>query len=353
MELSIGRPDGVLVENNPTQLWQHVESWRQVNAGFVVWKEQRYRNASEAIALPHQWIMERPSDWDQACADPQIADDYELLSHLIAQTDPLFHARLIRQLPQIRNLPEAEILQVVQVSMQLQPGIAQGKPLRALSIAGTDSKFFERHRRLLIRLLDLRFADEVSEQGLEEFLGAVSEKDHWLLLTVLQPDLLPFQQMRVRASELMQASPPARYILVVENEQCLHQLPPLADCMVILGAGLNLNWLQAEWLADCHLAYWGDLDSWGLAMLSKARAFQSHVQPLMMERAVFDQFEACAVIEPVPYRGEALQALSKQELALFDYLQQREKGRLEQEFLPAEWVADVVRKWIHDIETAM
>ncbi len=353
LELSIGRPDGVLLENNPAQLWQHVESWRQVKGGSVVWKAQRYRNASEAIELPHQWVIECPSDWVHACADLQVADDYELLSHLIAQTDPLFHTLLIRQLLQIRKLPEAEILQAVQVALQLQPGIAQGKPLRALSIAGTDSKFFERHRRLLIRLLDLRFAGEVGEQGLERFLGAVSEKDHWLLLAALQPGLLPFQQMRVRASELMQAPLPAQRILVVENEQCLHQLPPLADCIVILGAGLNLNWLQAEWLADRHLAYWGDLDSWGLAMLSKARTFLPHIQPLMMERTVFEQFEKCAVVEPVPYQGEELQALTKQELVLFDHLQQCEKGRLEQEFLSTEWVENAVQKWIRDIETAM
>ncbi len=351
VKLPIGKPNSALIGDDPAQLLQHIESWRQVDAGSVVWKKWKYRNADEAIELPRQWVIERPSDWVQACADQQVTDDHQLLSHLVAQTDTLFHTLLIRQLPQIRKLPEAEILQVVQVALQLQPGMAQGKPLRALSIAGSDSKFFERHRRLLIHLLDLRFAGEVSEQGLEKFLGAVSENDHWLLLVALQPDLLPFEQMRVRASEIVHRPLSAQYILIVENEQCLHQLPAVTEGIAILGAGLNLNWLQAEWLADRDLAYWGDLDSWGLAMLAKARSFQPHLQPLMMERAVFDQFEESSVVEPVSYQAGEPQTLSSQELQLFHYLQQREKGRLEQEFLPAELVQSAIRAWVQSAET--
>ncbi len=68
---------------------------------------------------------------------------------------------------------------------------------------GNDSKFFERHASLLTALLDERFDGEASRQGLAGFLGALPEDDHWLLIAPLAPGLLPFAQMRVRASELL------------------------------------------------------------------------------------------------------------------------------------------------------
>lgn len=346
LALPIGTPDASQFSKSPTQLLRHLRRWREVKAGEVEWGEKRYRNAGEAVALPLRWQIRKPSEWVQASGDAQITEEYAFLSRLIARVDPMYHALLIRQLPRILRKPESEIVTATQIATRLQPGEAQGKPLRALSVAGRDSKFLERNRRLLTSMLDLRFAGEASEQGLEGFLGAVSEKDHWLLLLPLRSGLLPFEQLRIRASELMQTPLPVQNILVVENEQCLHQLPRPADCIAVLGAGLNLNWLQARWLADRRLAYWGDLDTWGLLMLAKARSFQPHLQALLMERSVFDQFETAAVIEPVPYRAGEPQGLTEEELQLFYFLQGRKKGRLEQEFLSTELVEEVVCEWL-------
>ncbi|WP_456380833.1 Wadjet anti-phage system protein JetD domain-containing protein [Thiolapillus sp.] len=345
LELPIGTPAANQIAETPADLLQHVQAWREVGVGEVVWGEKRYRNAAEAVALPLCWRIRKPSEWVQASGEPQIALEYSLLSRLVARIDPMFHTLLIRELPRLIRQSESEIFHAAQIAMQLRPGVAQGKPLRALSVAGSDSKFFERNRRLLTRMLDLRFAGEASEQGLEDFLGAVSEKDHWLLLLPLQPGLLPFAQLRVRASELAHIPLPAGNILVVENEQCQHQLPQLPGCIAVMGAGLNLNWLQAEWLRERRLAYWGDLDTWGLYMLGKARGFQPHMQALLMERSIFDQFEAAAVAEPVPYQDGEPQGLNREELQLFCYLQERERGRLEQEFLAADLVKEAICKW--------
>ena len=345
LELTIGKPDAGQFSKESGRVLQHIQHWRQMAVGEVDWIEHKYRDAGDVVLLPICWRLRKPSEWIQATRDAQVQSDYALLSRLITNTDPLFHRLLIRQLPRIRSVPEPEILQAAHTALQLEPGCAQGKPLRALSVADSDSKFFERHRRLLTSMLDLRFDDAVSEAGLEEFLGAVSDKDHWLLVVPLQPGLMPYKQLRIRASELASSSMPAGRILVVENEQCVHQLPQLNDCIAVLGAGLNLNWMQAEWLADCRLAYWGDLDTWGLAMLAKARGFQPRVQALMMDRQVFDQYEARSVVEPVPYQAGELPQLTEKESLLLRYLLGKHRGRLEQEFLPKELVERVISEW--------
>src|SRR5690606_32849638 len=129
--------------------------------------------------------------------------------------------------------------------------------------------FFERHRSLIIKLLDVRFNGLVSELGLETFLGALDETDHWLLVADLDGSLLPFRLMRVRHTELLTNSLPGSRLLIVENERCVHQLPKVLGTVAVLGAGLNLAWMEATWLSQCSLAYWGDLDTWGRTILAR------------------------------------------------------------------------------------
>lgn len=239
-------------------------------------------------------------------------------------------------------------MQAVQLAQILEPGCAQGTPLRALGLGGVDSKFYERNRHLLIKLLDIRHAGLASELGLEPFLNAAEENEHWLLLVDLSDGLLPYRQMRVRDSELQHTALPAANLLIVENERCVHQLPinPSCDAVAVLGAGLNLSWMKSSWMQSKNIAYWGDLDTWGLTMLARARENQPHLSPLLMTRETFDKYSAGrAVPEPVPANSPPA-TLTDTEKRLFEYLQAQKKGRLEQEYLPRERVVDAVRQWL-------
>lgn len=126
-----------------------------------------------------------------------------------------------------------EVVQAAHFVQQLEPGCADGRPLRALGLAGIDSKFFERHRALIQQLLDARFDGQASEQGLESFLAAPDEGDHWLLVAPLQPGLLSCTRQTVPAAELMSAGLPGTHVLIVEDERSLHQLPQLADTVAV------------------------------------------------------------------------------------------------------------------------
>lgn len=128
----------------------------------------------------------------------------------------------------------------------------------------------------------MRFDSAASTQGLVAFLNASPEDDHWLLVAPLAPGLLPFARQRVPTTELHATALTAMaitHVLLVENERCLHQLPqPLAGTVAILGAGLNLNWLNTPWLQHRRVAYWGDLDTWGLHMLTTNRPSRSRAR---------------------------------------------------------------------------
>lgn len=245
-----------------------------------------------------------------------------------------------------QGTPLDQVAAATRIALQLTPGCAQGRPLRALAVAGNDSKFFERHAALLTALLDERFEGEASRQGLSDFLGAQPEGEHWLLVAPLAPGLLPFARQRVPASELQSTPLSASHILLVENERCLHLLPqPLAGTIAILGAGLNLGWLAAPWLQERRVAYWGDIDTWGLQMLAQARQHLPQLTALLMDRTTFDTHQTQAVAEPVPCDPPSSASLHAPERALDAHLRGLAAGRLEQEFITPAAVARAVQGW--------
>ena len=38
------------------------------------------------------------------------------------------------------------------------------------------------------------------------------------------------------------------------------------------------------------IAYWGDIDSWGLQLLARARQLQPEIHALLMEQEIYDKF---------------------------------------------------------------
>lgn len=349
MQYNIGIPTASDLTTTPNAIREHVARWQRVSVGEVAWRDVNYRASSEPIRLPSYWALQRPSDWVRATADRQVTADYDLLEHLIVHAQTEFHHALIVNLKWLQGRSREELLAAVELAARLEPGEAQGRPLRLLAGHGVDTKFFERNRQLLVSLLDSRFGGEVSEQGLHGFLDATPDGEHWLLLVPLQSGLLPFKIQQVRSQELAtltQNSIKARRILVVENRQCWHSLPELDDTLAILGSGFDLEWLNADWLEGREIAYWGDIDTWGLAMLASARQRRPQLTALLTDRATFERHAfGNAVAESVAAGEEPADALNDEERELYRWLLTREHGRLEQEYLPVQLVHDVLKRW--------
>lgn len=345
VRLPIGKPSARTVEVTPQEVRDHIAAWRAVKIGRVEWTACKYRSIPESVELPLAWYLDRPSDWIQACAKPEVSAQYEALNQLCRETPEIDHLLWIRRRHLWIEKTVDEAIQASNLADELTPHCAAGRPLRALSYAGIDSKFFERHRRLIIALLDLRHDGSPSEQGLEHFLNAALGNDHWLLLIDLDGQLLPFNQQRVRASELTSlTSLPGSQVLLAENEQVLHSLPRTKGCIAILGFGLNLGWLKAEWFTEKKVAYWGDIDTWGLWMLAEARRNIPHLQALLMDATTFEKYQSSAVAEPNPTTPPS-DGLTSSEMKLFKQLLTSKKGRLEQEFIPEKSVVTSLTKW--------
>jgi hypothetical protein len=348
LRLPIGKPTANHLANEADKVRAHIQTWQSVTIGQIEWQSISYRATGGAVEVPIAWNLARPSEWVAACNCAEIAAEYAILAELCGNTPESDHAIWFRKRHLWRDKPTDEMIRASKLADALTSGCADGRPLRALPYAGVDTKFYERHRALIVHLLDQRHDGAVSEQGLEVFLDAAPETTHWLLLADLDGDLLPFKQQRVRADELAKLKQlPGTHLLLVENDRALHLLPPCKGTLAVLGSGNDLSWLSSPSLTEKQIAYWGDLDTWGLRLLAHARRYLPELPALLMDAATFHQFAAHrAVVEPERAKLPSAD-LSIQEHELFDRLTSTPKGRLEQEFLPEEVVHQAVSQWRH------
>lgn len=344
LRLSIGLPGSQQVLHEVTAVQKHIHCWQAVEQGEVEFVEKSYRGLAAPIRIPVRWYLRKPSEWVAACKDPEITTEFSTLSRLAAGCTEAMCELLIRERNLWRSKPLVEVEKAIELSMQLEPGSAKGQPLRLLAGFGVDTKFFERHSNLLCRLLDTRFSGAASEKGLPQFLGAQEENDHWLLVKPLCDGILPFSRLRLTDNQLKLTALPARYLLLVENEHCEHLLPEIEDCIAILGAGANLAWLSGKALDGKQLYYWGDLDTWGLTLLGRARELRSGLLSVLMTDEVLEDYQGFAVPEPQIAEQQPHRALTKAEAAIYIKLVGRERGRLEQEYIPRSRVQSVLQQ---------
>jgi hypothetical protein len=346
INLAIGKPSSNKIKIQLDDVKRHFEAWRKVSVGQVLWEDVVYRHASQAVSVPVAWRLSKPSQWIDAIADADVRTEFRDLSELVQGSDSLFRTLLVRKRSLWKGKPVREVLLATRLAMAIEPGCAQGRPLRALSIEGIDTKFFERNTPLMVALLDARYENQASELGLEAFLGAAQEAEHWLLVVDLDGGLLPYEKMRIKSSDLARRALPGGRVLIVENETSQHQLCPLAGTVAVLGSGFDLTWTQASWLQEKRVGYWGDIDTWGLQFLAKAKQALGHLESLLMDAQLFDLHYGSAVAEPMQADGNVPLGLDTSEAQLYQRLLSDKRGRLEQEFLPSAVVHRKLKEWI-------
>lgn len=208
-----------------------------------------------------------------------------------------------------------------------------------------DTKFIERHERILSKWLDIALPPHTirsDEDHFERRFGLRYAEPH-LMLRFLDAGLqaaagFPCDELSLPLRTLDQLSCPVTTVFIVENRVNLLTLPPVDGALALGGLGNGVSLLRyVAWLQTVRITYWGDIDIEGLTILSMLRASFPHVQSFMMDLSTIDCYERLLV----PGTGRMLDVppyLDATERELF--LACRTKNlRLEQERIPQ---ADVV-----------
>lgn len=224
--------------------------------------------------------------------------------------------------------------------------------LRQVDVAGVDSKFIELHRNVLAELFDLALPPEAMDHtatGASGFCRRYGFLDKPLRIRFRWLDTLDArygQDITITQTAFEQLRPPMHRVFITENEVNFLAFPPVANAMIVFGGGFGgLDRLRAaDWLNQCQLYYWGDLDTHGFAMLDQFRAYFPKAQSLLM-----DQRTLMAHADHWGHEGLAQQRdlprLTAHERAVYDSLRDnriRPGLRLEQERIGFGWVSQAL-----------
>jgi hypothetical protein len=217
-----------------------------------------------------------------------------------------------------------------------------GMYVRQVDVPGVDTKFIDKHRRVLTELLDLQLDPariDAAAPDLEGRYGFRRKPDYVRLRTAAAGAL--YSELTVRADELTAPPPGVTRAYIVENEITYLAFPLTPDAMVIFGGGYAVSVLaRLGWLVALDLAYWGDLDTHGFAILNRLRHCFPHARSILMDRETLLAHRSQWVPEPVPTRV-ALDLLTPAEQSLYQALIAGSYGpavRLEQERVNFGWL---------------
>jgi hypothetical protein len=224
--------------------------------------------------------------------------------------------------------------------------------LRQVDVPGVDTKFIERHSRVLSAMLDRALPSDVIDhdaRGAALFTRryGFAEPPRLVRFRVLDPSVAVLQGIRgtpdvtVDAATFAALRLPIERVIIVENETSFLALPFLPSAIGVFGAGYGWESVGgADWLRQRRVQYWGDLDTHGFAILHQLRARLPHVESLLMDRETLLAHRELWGVEAKPVRHE-LANLTEAEAAVYDDLRfdrHRAGVRLEQEQIGFGWV---------------
>lgn len=353
IRVSLHPPTSRAILANLVHYQQYVSAWRQFpQQQWLEWEVRNYRTLGSQrvpVALVLHDItslLAYLGKEAQARSDGWVRNMTPLLA-----IDSKLYPVLVNYLELLASLSSIDIQRLQQLIPQLKPGMGNGQYLRALPLQGVDTKFLEQYVRLIGDILDCLHDGAIAAQGgLARWLDIKQSHQGWLTVRPLcatsQAKLGGLALFQLTADELRQQPLPATRILVVENVQSGLGLPLLADTIAVFGGGKNVSWLDAPWLAEKDVAYWGDIDSWGLHFLSDARAKLPQLTALMMDHATVMRYSAMMVDEDASMTAIPMH-LTADELALFAALIAKNYPgtRLEQEKLAPDYIQQQLSEW--------
>jgi hypothetical protein len=294
----------------------------------LVMRDVRHRVIGQNSLPAEAWV----DTWDDAVRWLGKASEvkaFDVVLALTRQQHPALLSWLQRQ--PLRALALADqwphlLAFVGWLQVHPQPGIY----MRQVDLPGIHSKFIETHRSLLAELLDLVLPfDAINAEfsGGAQFAQRYGFRDKPLRVRFrwLDPEASGWisggdGDYTVSKVAFARMRPAIEHVFIVENEVNFLSFPAVPNSLVIFGAGYGFEALaSADWLVNCKLHYWGDIDTHGFAILDQLRGHYPHAMSFLMDRQTLLAHQALWVVESQPTLRDLVR-LNPSEGALYDDL---------------------------------
>jgi hypothetical protein len=298
------------------------------------------------------------------------------LAEGLSGLDPAFRAWALRRPLKLLELG-ADALTAARIALWLRDHPEPAVYVRQLSLPGVHTKFVENHRRVIDELAESLAAgtddnrDGDNDAGGDDHLANVQAQPGSLLGEPARtpaarfaarhgflhpPELVRFRSLdqglpllgqardvTVTAEAFSTLELPASKVMITENLVNFLALPDRPETLAVYGGGYGFSSLRdADWLRNCEILYWGDLDTHGFQILDQLRAVHPHVVSILMDEATLLAHRDLWGREPSPSKS-VLSRLTAEESALYTALASDAFGtavRLEQELIHWDWVLE-------------
>lgn len=223
--------------------------------------------------------------------------------------------------------------------------------LRQMDIEGVHSKFIEQHKGVISELLTLvlpehEYQTELTASRDFALRFGFLDKPERVRLRILDAALSPLPNsslpdMQLDAKSFNELNLNGSTVFICENEINFLAFPEHPNALVIWGAGYGFSaFKEAQWLHQCQIYYWGDIDTHGFAILNQLRQTLPQAQSILMDKATLLAHRIHWGVESTP-TNNTLALLSADEQQLYQELIEhthQKNLRLEQERIGFDWV---------------
>jgi hypothetical protein len=244
-----------------------------------------------------------------------------------------------------------EWARLLRVAQWMQANPRPNVYLRHVGIAGVHSKFIEGHLGVLGEWFDLLLPEDAidaNHTGARNFAARYGflDKPNQVRFRVLDAGLgllagTELPDVTLDGENFAKLRAPIRHVFIIENEVTFLAFPPVANSIVIFGAGYGFRELGlAAWIAQCSVHYWGDIDTHGFAILDQLRRRFAHAKSFLMDRSTLMAHELLWGSEESQIMRD-LPRLTTAESSLYNDLRDNRMAgglRLEQERIGVEWL---------------
>ncbi len=261
--------------------------------------------------------------------------------HAARTLSPADLARFERHVSSLVSLPEDDWQRLCDVLRWLQEHPSAALFARELPVRGVDSKWVERHNRLVWDL-----GEALTSQPVRIRLKAPTQFRVRLLDE--HRSVCGLRDFAASADELAHLHDPPRTVVICENLVSLLTLPPFSEVLGMHGAGYAVGDLASiPWLRQARVLYWGDLDSHGFAILNRLRSHLPHAESVLMDPATLCAHLDLCVPDSTPTTAELDHLTALEREALCTLLSHDPALRLEQERIPYVFCCKTLEKAVN------
>lgn len=306
-------------------------------AGSLVWSERHWRSLGRQ-RLPERLVLRGPEEVAAWIGQEERWRRAVLRFRDLVGRRPALASALPRHFDVLADYEDADFHRLRDMLAWLDAHPHSQLYARQLPIAGVDSKWLEGRRRLLADLVAALRGEAGGEQGFFERLG-LKAPPRLIRLRVLDSGLRGriggLGDVTAPWNEVAALDLPVSRAFIIENLQTGLSFPDLPGAVVFMGLGYHVEILgRLPWLDRAQAFYWGDLDTHGFAILSRARGCLPGLRSILMDEETLLAHRDLWGTEAEPHPAERLAGLTEAEQSVYRGLKEQRWGwnvRLEQE----------------------